>query len=56
MISLDLILNAVKSICKIETDEISGSWLLIKLHVRDNDLFCLMTNERIITKNMIEEE
>ena len=56
MIPLDPIIETVKSICKIKTLEYSGSGFFIKLEKREEDFLCLMTNEHIITKKMIEEK
>ena len=50
------IAQSSRSVCKIETPEGSGSGFLIKLSKRDEDFFCLMTNEHVITKNMIENK
>ena len=56
MIPLDPIIETVKSICKIKTLEYSVSGFFIKLEKREEDFLCLMTNEHIITKKMIEEK
>ena len=42
------------SICKILYSNKKGTGFLIKLYLKDAPLFCLMTNEHIITKEMIE--
>ena len=42
------------SICKILYSNKKGTGFLIKLYLKDESLFCLMTNEHIITKEMIE--
>ena len=44
------LLKAVKSICKIEYDNHLGSGFLIKLFRGEEDFFCLITNEHVITK------
>ncbi len=48
--------NVCKSICKIEASNIIGSGFLIKLSKGNSPLFCLMTNEHVITKDMIESK
>ena len=45
-----------KSICKIKASSIRGSGFLIKLYKGNSPLFCLMTNEHVITKDMIESK
>ena len=54
--NLNPILEASKSICKIITPEGQGSGFLIKLFKRNEDFFCLMTNEHVIKKFMIDKE
>ena len=49
-------ITASKSICKISTSYKIASGFFIKLFKNDQDFFCLMTNETIITKEMIEKE
>ena len=44
-----------KSLCKIEYGEKISSGFLIKLFKRTKDFFCLMTNEHVITKEMIKQ-
>ena len=56
LIPLNPILDRYKSVCKIKTFESQGSGFLIKLKKRDEDFFCLMTNEHVVTKSMIENE
>ena len=46
--------NVCPSICKILYSNKKGTGFLIKLCLKDAPLFCLMTNEHIITKEMIE--
>ena len=46
--------NVCPSICKILYSNKKGTGFLIKLYLKDAPLFCLMTNEHIITKEMIE--
>ena len=47
---------ASKSICKIETSFSISSGFLIKFFKNDQDFFCMMTNEHIITKEMIKNK
>ena len=52
---LDLnIYNAIKSVCKIITNNGNGSGFLIKLFKNNQKFFCLMTNEHVVTKEMIK--
>ena len=48
------------SICKIiyptEEGNIKGTGFFIKLYKRNKPLFCLMTNEHVITKEIIEKQ
>ena len=44
-----------KSLCKIEYGNSISSGFLIKLFKRTKDFFCLMTNEHVITKEMIKQ-
>ena len=54
LIPLDInLLNTLKSVCKIITNKAEGSGFLIKLNKNMKDLYCLMTNEHIISKEMI---
>lgn len=51
----DLIFNKIiKSICKIETNNHYASGFLIILKKGENDTFFLITNEHIVTKQMIK--
>ena len=52
MIPLDSILISAKSICKIKVPFHRGSGFLIKL----SDFFCLITNEHVVTKNLIKQK
>ena len=54
-IQMSKLLKAVKSICKIEYDNHLGSGFLIKLFRGEEDFFCLITNEHVITKNIINQ-
>ena len=48
-------LKTVKSLCKIMTEKKISSGFLIKLFRGDDDFFCLMTNEHVVTNDMIEQ-
>ena len=48
--------QASKSICKIETRNKMGSGFLIRFFKGEEKFFCLMTNEHIINKDMIERK
>ena len=56
LIPLNPILDRYKSVCKIKTFESQGSGFLIKLQTGNEDFFCLMTNEHVVTKSMIENK
>ena len=42
--------------CKIISNKAIGSGFFIKLYKEEEELFCLMSNEHIITKEMIERK
>ena len=46
--------KVIKSICKIIYENKVGTGFLIKLYQDEKELKCIMTNEHIITKEMIE--
>ena len=48
------ILKPTRSICKIETSIQKSSGFFIKFFKGNEDFFCLLTNEHIITKELIE--
>ena len=50
------IVRASKSICKIETPFKEASGFLIKLSKGEENFFCLMTNEHVITRELIEQQ
>ena len=50
------IVRVSKSICKIETPFKKASGFLIKLSKGEEDFFCLMTNEHVITRELIEQQ
>ena len=56
MIPLIPLLKATKSICKVHTPIFYGSGFLINLSSGGKNFYCLMSNEHIITKKMIEDE
>ena len=47
------ILQLLSSLCKIQTNRTMASGFLIKLFKGQEDFFCLMTNEHVITKDMV---
>ena len=54
---VDLNLNEVcKSICKIIYKNKFGTGFFIKLYMNEKELLCLMTNEHVINKDMIESK
>jgi len=54
---IDINLHEVlKSVCKIIYKNNYGTGFLIKLFKENKELFCLMTNEHVITKEMIESK
>ena len=50
------IVEASKSVCKVITPKDIGSGFLIKFFKDQQDFFCLMTNEHVITKELIEKK
>ena len=52
----DKVITATKSLCKIFVGNQVSSGFLIKLFKGDEDFFCLMTNERVITKDIIKNK
>ena len=58
---IDISLNKVcKSICKITYNKMSadyyGTGFFIRLYIDEKELFCLMTNEHVITRDIIESK
>ena len=54
---IDIHLHEVlKSVCKIIYQNRFGTGFLIKLYKEEKELFCLMTNEHVVTKEMIEKK
>ena len=51
--NLDIIKTS-KSVCRIISGEINGTGFLIKLYKDNKELYCLLTNEHVIEKEMIE--
>ena len=49
------ILKPLKSICKIDTSNNISSGFFIKFFKDEKDFFCLMTNEHIITRELVKE-
>ena len=50
------LLQATASLCKIKTNDKISSGFLIKLIKDKKYFFCLMTNEHVITKDMVENQ
>ena len=50
------IVKASKSVCKVITSKSIGSGFLIKFFKYQHAFFCLMTNEHVITKKLIEKK
>ena len=48
--------KTIKSLCKVITPKNIGSGFLIKFFKDQQDFFCLMTNEHVITKELIEKK
>ena len=49
------ILRTSRALCKINTSFTKGTGYFIKIFLKDEDFFFLMTNEHIVTKELIEE-
>ena len=50
------IIKVSPSVCKIIINEFNGSGFFIKLNINNNILLCLMTNEHVIKKEMVENK
>ena len=50
------IIKVSPSVCKISTNESNGTGFLIRLNKQNREIFCLMTNEHVITKEMVQRE
>ena len=48
------LIKVCKSVCKIRISNRIGSGFLIKLYRKKHPFYCLMTNEHVITKKMVE--
>ena len=48
--------KTIKSLCKVITPKNIGSGFLIKFFKDQQDFFCLMTNEHVITKKLIKKK
>ena len=48
------IIKVSPSICKIESKNHIGSGFLIRLNTLNKELFCLMTNQHVITREMVQ--
>ena len=53
--ALKPIVKTAKSICKIITPEKNGSGFFIKFFKGEQDFYCLMTNEHVVTKKLVEQ-
>lgn len=49
----DKMLKSIKSICKITYGDKVGTGFLIKLEKKNKPFYCLMSNEHVLTKEMI---
>ena len=47
------IYNSIKSVCKIITNYGNGTGFLIKLYKNNKEFFCLITNQHILKKELI---
>ena len=55
--TLDRNINKVSPcVCKVIINEFNGSGFFIKLNINNKILFCLMTNEHVITREMVENK
>ena len=50
------IIQVSPSLCRIKSKTITGTGFLIKLIKNNEDLFCLMTSQHLITREMIESK
>ena len=50
------IIKVSPSVCKVMTNISNGTGFLIKLNRNNNILFCLMTNEHVIKREMVENK
>ena len=48
--------SVLKSLCKIETQYKKSSGFLIKFEAKEDEFYCLLTNEHIITKDLVEKK
>ena len=57
LIPLDInMINATKSVCKIIVKGTNGTGFLLKAFKNNKEFYCLITNEHIITKDMINNK
>ena len=55
LIQLDTdMIDATKSVCRIMANEGDGTGFLLKTFKGSKEFFCLISNEHVITKDMIE--
>ena len=54
---IDISINIVSpSICKIIANTFFGTGFLIKFNINNSIIFCLMTNEHILKREMVENK
>ena len=53
LIPINILMSVCKSICKIKIANIRGSGFLIKLKKMNNNFYCLITCEHVISKDII---
>ena len=57
LIQLDInMINATKSVCKIIAKGQNGTGFLLKAFKNNKEFYCLITNEHIITKDMVDDK
>lgn len=54
--NFDVMFNIGRAICKICYRNILGTGFLIKLEKGNNDFYCLMSNEHVITKEVVQSK
>ena len=54
MEQLSTLYNIIKATCKVKYPNVSGSGFLMKTKKGNNIFFCLVTNEHVITKQMVK--
>ena len=56
MIPIEIVIEVSKSVCRIHTHKQIATGFLIKLIKEENPFYCLITNEHVINKEMIEQK